>query len=491
MLAPLALLLVLAELTLWGLGLGEPHVGPPASRGFDPRAEYLRPVDGGWVTQLFDRESREQHIPPKGAARRVLLFGGSNTQTFPELALTDLLRQGSPADDRGWEVINLGREGYGSGRVSILFDQALALRPDVVVIYSGHNEFVERGFQLELEEARGGEVERSLVSGLSDLRLFRVLEEALRQRVAPEPLAAADPAEREIPWAQTQTRYAAYRVNLEHMCDQALAAGVQVVLCTLVGNPLAPPFVSTLPTGLPPEQAAGFEGLRQQGQARIPLRLRDQLRPPTRLRLASWTRGDGLTPEELATGIPALRPLLGALAETPATAPEHGDDASVAGHHWTPTAQWMPEVLPLLRAVDAVLSRDLNVAERRSLGLAQPLLEQARAIVPDDPSLLFDLGLTTWLLGGHDAQAVELLLDAAAHDRSPHSANRVVNGIVREVAAARPGVRLLDAERLFTERCPDGLVGYEVMMDSCHLHPGARRVLMADLAARLLELAAR
>ena len=56
------------------------------------------------------------------------------------------------------------------------------------------------------------------------------------------------------------------------------------------------------------------------------------------------------------------------------------------------------------------------------------------------------------------------------------------------MAAAHPGATLLDSAARFAAACPGGLVGYELLMDRCHLQPGARHVLMADVARALLDL---
>jgi hypothetical protein len=61
----------------------------------------------------------------------------------------------------------------------------------------------------------------------------------------------------------------------------------------------------------------------------------------------------------------------------------------------------------------------------------------------------------------------------------------VTNGAVR-VIAAEHDVELLDIEQLFRDRSPHGLVGYEIMTDVCHMQPGVRPVLMADLVPGIL-----
>src|SRR5262245_8804915 len=121
----------------------------PESRGFDPAEPYLVKTEdspeGGLTTHLFDGGAHELQIPPKGQRKRVLLMGGSNTRLLPEAFLQKLLNEPGARDE--YEVINLGRHGYGSGRERLLFEQALVLEPDVVFLYSGHNEFVEKEYR--------------------------------------------------------------------------------------------------------------------------------------------------------------------------------------------------------------------------------------------------------------------------------------------------------------------------------------------------------
>ena len=81
---------LIAELTLRLAGYGEPGGSMATPRhlaaGFDSSAEVFEPDPdhpGGWRSRYSHDRSKELVIPPKGTARRVLLFGGSNTAGFP------------------------------------------------------------------------------------------------------------------------------------------------------------------------------------------------------------------------------------------------------------------------------------------------------------------------------------------------------------------------------------------------------------------------
>lgn len=78
---------------------------------------------------------------------RVVALGGSTTyglyvgadEAFPAV----LGRRLEAALSRPVEVLNLGCAGFASDRTAALLDTALELGPDLVVVYSGHNEMLE------------------------------------------------------------------------------------------------------------------------------------------------------------------------------------------------------------------------------------------------------------------------------------------------------------------------------------------------------------
>ena len=70
----------------------------------------------------------------------------------------------------------------------------------------------------------------------------------------------------------------------------------------------------------------------------------------------------------------------------------------------------------------------------------------------------------------------ELDLDTSGNDHS--------NGRVRAVAERSSDVVFFDA-RAWLEACtPEGLVGYELVMDACHLQPGARLAMVSSQSHR-------
>jgi hypothetical protein len=514
-LVPLAVLVVLLELALRVAGLGDPDARLGPGRGFDRDARYLVPdgeVPGAWRTQMFDGDSIEVFIPPRDDRLRVLLFGGSNTIAFPDRVLQDLLDRARP--EPGFEVVNLGRPGYGSERVSILLEQAMVLEPDVVVVYSGHNEFVEHGFAMELAEAWGAPGAADLAKALQRLRTVNVLTDLLAGLSGPtgkddaaragparpdddagvgvDDLPEAHVAAREtyfgLRYEQTLLFYDVYRDNLAAMCRTARAHGARVLLCTVVGNMLSPPAVAANPRDLLPEEPLRRHTyLVDRALRRLPQRAVDGLLrvpgggAPIRPRWYDWgqqIRGAAGSGGPRRDGRPLPPPL------RPLAPPFSG------GPFWADPAGWADDVDRLVRVLSQLHNRRLTADERHELVEARALLEEARVLMPHDSLSTYALGLCQYLLGD-DARAVKLLREASRLDLAPNRGNDLTNGIVRELGATLPEVMVVDVEALVAGCCPSGLIGYELMVDNCHLHAGAMPVLMELLVPGIVELAGR
>lgn len=79
---------------------------------------------------------------------RIFCIGGSTVQGRPfsiETAFSQWLELGLTASDdsRSWKVINCGGVSYASYRLAPVLDEILRYKPDLIVLYTGHNEFLE------------------------------------------------------------------------------------------------------------------------------------------------------------------------------------------------------------------------------------------------------------------------------------------------------------------------------------------------------------
>ena len=91
---------------------------------------------------------------------RIFCLGGSTTYGRPYNDTTSFagwLRELLPSADpqRCWEVINAGGISYASYRVARLMNELALYEPDLFIIYSGHNEFLEERSYGALRDAPG------------------------------------------------------------------------------------------------------------------------------------------------------------------------------------------------------------------------------------------------------------------------------------------------------------------------------------------------
>jgi hypothetical protein len=487
-------LLIFAGLLEAGLAVfrvGDPHARLSLTRGFSNAARYIVPEPGkpGWLrTQMYGGESPEIEIPPNDGRIRVVMLGGSNVEGFPTEWLEDTLTSAAP--DPGFEVVNLGRRGYGTERDRILLRQALALKPDIVLLYEGHNEFVEAGFAVELQQAAPAPWVAGTVESLAGLRTMNAalsLAESLQPAVAPEAEQHRGVTLTSQTPDQAAAFYTLFHDNVASMTDLARGAGVRVLLATVVWNDFEPPFATALAAGTSADTEHEVARLRGQALELVPPRFRPGIvqttaeEPALHLQPTDW--GDALPPETAAarraanSGLvaPPMRSLQGLFGGKPLIAP------------LDTVSDGVPKVLA---SYAEIVQRHLSRKEREDLVQAGQIFDQVLALAPDHPVTLFDRGLVAYLLG-LDADAARWLRAASAADRAPVHANDPIDDAMRAVGsehAGDAGVRFVDVEQAVRATMPQGLVGYEIMQDGCHLHRMARRKLLTLMVPTLLEL---
>lgn len=185
---------------------------------------------------------------------RVFAFGGSATAglgfspnvSFPR-HLEELLQRAQP--ERTIEVVNLGVVAIASRQVELLVRDVLERgEPDLLVVYSGNNEFLELHARLYLE--RNATLGRKLAARLSRTHLQRALRRALHGPFSPQDLPQRDwrvadeerlTQERIVrdvraSPAQIEDVLEEYEANLDSMARAAAAKGVPIVLCGVAVN---------------------------------------------------------------------------------------------------------------------------------------------------------------------------------------------------------------------------------------------------------------
>jgi len=187
---------------------------------------------------------------------RIFCLGGSTTYGRPYGDTTSFagwLRALLPVADaqRHWEVINAGGISYASYRVAHLMEELVRYEPDLFVVYTGHNEFLEERTYAALRDLPVAV--RSSAALLARTRTWTVLKRIL------EPLVARSGAEghsdARLP-AEVNTmldrsagpeRYTRddglrdrillhYRISLERIAAIAKAAGASVLFVVPASN---------------------------------------------------------------------------------------------------------------------------------------------------------------------------------------------------------------------------------------------------------------
>lgn len=213
---------------------------------------------------------------PRGL-RRVFVLGGSTVQGRPfatETAFSSWLRLRLEAcrPDLSFEVVNCGGVSYASYRLAKVLEEVLGHEPDAIVLYTGHNEFLEdRAYREVRQLGPMGRFANRLGDRLRTVRWLREKMAAPARDVMPEKLPAEvnarlDHAEgwssyhRNPQWRRSIE--ADFEATLRRMVEMTRAAHVPLILCMptcdLAGTP---PFKVEAAASLGSETLEVFESL--------------------------------------------------------------------------------------------------------------------------------------------------------------------------------------------------------------------------------------
>lgn len=184
-------LLLIFELTLALLGvktvrqIRDPFVGFEASTPLFIRAADRYVTDSRKLS--FFNEQRFD-AAKDADTYRIFCLGGSTTfgrpydhrTAYPQW-LQAYLEQAHP--DRKWQVINCGGISYASYRLALLCDELVQYEPDLLIIYTGHNEFLEERTYGEMRD--WSRTFRETVKLASYSRIYGLLDAAYTRLNAP------------------------------------------------------------------------------------------------------------------------------------------------------------------------------------------------------------------------------------------------------------------------------------------------------------------
>lgn len=255
----IALLLPLALLAVIEIGLRFAGYG-----GYPPTFKQLATYDNGDRLIASNAESsqayffRNRDLPgtlteaafrsPKPADTiRVFMVGGSAIKGYPQLAafapsafLEEMLSDAWP--DKQVEVINLGTTAVASYPVLEMLRDALEHEPDLIIVYSGHNEFFGAYGVASLNTIARTPGLIALQHNLRRLGLLQWIDGLFAGRTPDRPPGAML---MEIMMARPfigpndPLRSAAarnLRAHIEQMIDHCRSAGVPIIVCTLPSN---------------------------------------------------------------------------------------------------------------------------------------------------------------------------------------------------------------------------------------------------------------
>ncbi len=217
---------------------------------------------------------------------RVFALGGSTTYGEPYSSETafpywlGLYLQAADAD-RTLEVINCGGLSYASYRVLAILREVLDYEPDLIVIYTGHNEYLERRSYAEYDSRPWWQRLGASLADLKTVQLVRLAIGNTASRSAPEGKSRTvmqaevdalldyqgglEAYTRAAPWREPVVEH--FRWNVEQMTQLCRAAAVPLMLIKPVSNLLdCPPLKFEVDKTLSLEQQQHFDQLWQEAR---------------------------------------------------------------------------------------------------------------------------------------------------------------------------------------------------------------------------------
>lgn len=238
------------EFTLWLAGVRPLITREDPSRGFSgivtvfERAGDVYRTRRAAAQQSFNEQSFLAEKPADGL--RIFCLGGSSAYGFPwgaEAAFTSVLGELLAArhPELHVEAINAAGVSYGMHRLNIVADELRRYQPDIFIIYSGHNEFIEPAFFESLKNRSA--IHTQLEYQLAHSRVYSAMRSAL-EYVARQQRAADSAVEVDVRRDETRVFapeekaaiVAEYRWRLERLVRRAQEAQIKVVLVTVPAN---------------------------------------------------------------------------------------------------------------------------------------------------------------------------------------------------------------------------------------------------------------
>jgi hypothetical protein len=212
---------------------------------------------------------------------RIFCLGGSTVQGRPYSVETSFptwlqLNLQAARPETNWEVLNCGGISYATYRLRPIMRELLAYQPDLFVLYTGHNEFLEDRTYANLKDMPPVLVR--LHRTMLGLRSYALADRwlAQRRRAAPTVMGAdvqtkldltagLESYRRDPVWRRNVITH--FHANLEAMARMAHDAGVPVMLVNPVVNLKdCPPFKSEFRSDLSEHDRQQVRSLRERAR---------------------------------------------------------------------------------------------------------------------------------------------------------------------------------------------------------------------------------
>lgn len=241
-----AAVLLLAEVVV-RLVAGPPL--PPVVMRMPDGKQGLFDEVGGELRPRLEQHQRWWPTGPKQAGRpRVAWLGSSSLECRPSHRHKAALRVGEAL---GLETVNLAVGGMDTAHLVAELPGVLALEPDLVVIYEGHNDLGNALFTQRYADPRQVRIARTR-QVLTHSRVYELLEMGWRKAEERDAIIWFDKLEGSLDAEARALVLRDYEERLDGIVATLRGAGVPVVLSTVVSNAF---FPSALPS-CPQAQAA-------------------------------------------------------------------------------------------------------------------------------------------------------------------------------------------------------------------------------------------
>ena len=239
-----------AELALWAAGVSTLIEQDDPFRGFSGLVTVFERDGDVYQTRratlksTFNDQSFLAQKPANGL--RLFCLGGSSSYGFPwgaDAAFTAILGETLAAShpELRVEAVNASGISYAMHRLNIVADELLKYKPDVFIIYSGHNEFVESAF-FEALKYRGA-VRTRVEYALAHSRVYSGMQTILARGADAKPSPAEDfdakvrrDTTRAFSHKEKAGIVAEYQRRLLRLVRIAQENGVKVMLATVPCN---------------------------------------------------------------------------------------------------------------------------------------------------------------------------------------------------------------------------------------------------------------